>query len=46
VGSLTLHLDEDNWNKASLKKEDYDRVNLTFEPLIGSGHNIAANVDE
>jgi hypothetical protein len=27
VGSLTLHLDEDNWHKAALIKEDYDKVN-------------------
>jgi hypothetical protein len=33
---LTLHLDEDNWHKAILAKEDYDRVTQSFEPLIGN----------
>jgi hypothetical protein len=33
TGSLTLHLDEDNWQKGAVAKEDYDKVTQTFEQL-------------
>lgn len=36
TGSLALHLDEENWHKAIIAKEDYDKVTQNFEPLIGN----------
>lgn len=35
VGSLTLHLDEDNWNKGVVTSEEYDRVARVFDSLAG-----------
>ena len=35
VGSLTLHLEEENWNKALVTPEEYDRVTKVFEGLAG-----------
>jgi hypothetical protein len=35
VGSLTLHLDEDNWTKGVVLQEEYDRVTKIFDSLIG-----------
>jgi hypothetical protein len=37
VGSLTLHLEEENWNKALVTPEEYDRVTKIFEGLAGNG---------
>ena len=36
LGSLTLHLDEDNWNKAAVAGDEYDRVTQVFSGLAGS----------
>jgi hypothetical protein len=36
TGSLALHLDEDNWHKGIIAKEDYDKVTQNFEPLVGN----------
>lgn len=35
VGSLTLHLDEENWTKGVVTREEYDRVTKVFENLAG-----------
>jgi len=35
VGSLTLHLDEDNWNKGVVTSDEYERVTRVFDSLAG-----------
>jgi len=35
VGSITLHLDEENWNKGVVTSEEYDRVTKIFDSLAG-----------
>ncbi len=35
VGSLTIHLDEDNWNKGLVSFDEYERVSQIFEQLTG-----------
>lgn len=30
LGSLTLHLDEDSWSKATMSASDYNRIKATF----------------
>jgi hypothetical protein len=37
VGSLTLHIEEESWNKALVTPEEYDRVTKVFEGLAGKG---------
>ena len=42
VGSLTLHLEEENWNKGMVTYEEYDRVTKVFEDLAGKGINTSS----
>jgi hypothetical protein len=42
VGSLTLHLEEENWNKGLVTSEEYDRVTKVFEGLVGKGINTSS----
>ena len=42
VGSLTLHLDEDNWLKALMQEDDYNMITQIFDKLAAGqdGKNV------
>ena len=42
MGSLTLHLEEENWNKGLVTSEEYDRVTKVFEGMAGKGINTSS----